>query len=81
MTLRDYYARNRTLLANERTLLAYLRTGLSLILAGITLAKLLGVLVVSSMTVLIGMLFIMQGFKSYKINKRVILMLECHDKL
>ena len=40
--LRDYLAKDRTLLANERTFLAWVRTAIMLGVSGVTLIKLLG---------------------------------------
>jgi putative membrane protein len=40
LTLRDYLARDRTVLANERTLLSYVRTAIGLLAAGGTLLTL-----------------------------------------
>ena len=37
LILRDWLARDRTVLANERTLLAYIRTALALLAAGVGL--------------------------------------------
>jgi len=39
--LRDYLARDRTILANRRTLLSFVRTSLGLISAGVAMVKLL----------------------------------------
>jgi len=39
LTLRDYLALDRTVLANQRTILAYIRTGLMMLASGVTLIK------------------------------------------
>jgi putative membrane protein len=39
MTLRDYLAAHRTILANDRTWLSYVRTALTLFVAGVSFIK------------------------------------------
>ena len=39
LTMRDYLAAHRTILANDRTWLSYIRTALTLFIAGVTLIK------------------------------------------
>jgi putative membrane protein len=73
MTLRDYYAKQRTLLANERTFLAYLRTAISLILAGITLAKIFGVASIFSTSLFLiafGVAILFYGVYRYRRNEK-----------
>lgn len=57
LTLKDYLAAHRTLLANDRTQLSYVRTSLTLFIAGVTFIRFFG----STIFTVIGWVFIPAG--------------------
>lgn len=80
LTLRDYLARDRTVLANERTLLSYLRTAFGFAAGGVTLVKLfpedvillgsgLALLVLGFLTAVFGLV----RFRTIRNNMRAIM--------
>ncbi|CEH34310.1 DUF202 domain-containing protein [Romboutsia lituseburensis] len=69
MTLRDYLAIDRTILANERTHLSYTRTVVSFLVAALTLYKLLGGIegiIVALVLIISAIYFLVRGRKTYK---------------
>ena len=74
MILRDWLARDRTILANERTFLAYIRTALMVLVTGATLIKLFSphaiILFCGYGLTLAGILIGLTGFIRFIIMKR-----------
>lgn len=64
LTLKDYLAAHRTLLANDRTQLSYVRTSLTLFIAGVTFIKFFG----SQIFIVIGWVFIPAGILVFLIG-------------
>lgn len=75
LTLNDYLAIDRTILANERTLLAYGRTALALAVVGGTLIKFFASVWLRGVGVLflaIGALIAFRGWQRYDQTKRLL---------
>lgn len=75
MTLRDYLAIDRTLLANERSFLSYIRTALTLVIAGVTLIKFFGEGITEILgwgLIVFGTLLFFSGAVRYETNEEVI---------
>jgi putative membrane protein len=74
LTLRDYLAIDRTLLANERSFLAYIRTAITLLIAGISLIKFFNSNVVQSLGIIciaVAALILLRGFRRYKATQHI----------
>lgn len=76
MILRDWLAKDRTVLANERTLLAYIRTALMLSVSGGTLIKFFAMnipaLIIGYCLVVIGILVGLWGLVRFAVMKRTL---------
>ncbi len=73
--LRDDLAVQRNKLANERTILAYVRTALSFIGFGVLILKLFperNYYIIAMVSILLGLLFLIIGFVSYRKHKKII---------
>lgn len=72
MELRDYFALQRTIMANERTLLAYIRTSLAFFIVGCSLIKFFNLIyafILGWIFVLVSILIILVGFLRYRFFK------------
>ena len=77
LTLRDYLAIDRTVLANERTFLSYVNTALALVVAGVSLIKFFTTGILSTVGALlifggvlvfgIGLRTFVRGHKKYQV--------------
>lgn len=74
MILRDWLAKDRTILANERTFLAYVRTSLMFAVAGATFLKFLSrtpaVLVMGIGLIVLGVVFGVLGIARFMTMKK-----------
>jgi putative membrane protein len=79
LTLRDYLAIDRTLLANERSFLAYVRTAFTLFIAAVSIIKFFDVpyarMVGEILMGISGLIFV-QGLLRYRAMERVFAELE-----
>ena len=75
ITLCDYLAAHRTLLANDRTWLGYVRTALAFFIAGVTFIKFFDSAFLSYIGLLflpIGIFFLLSGlWKYYKVRYHI----------
>jgi len=83
LTLRDYLAAHRTILANDRTWLGYIRTALTLFVAGVTFIKFFDnriLFVVGWVFVPIGILVLCVGLWKYHHIRKMIHSIKHHDE-
>jgi putative membrane protein len=75
LSLNDYLAIDRTVLANERTLLAYGRTALALAVVGASGLKLfteMWIRLASMALIVLGVMIALRGWRRYRYTKRLL---------
>ena len=75
LTLRDYLAAHRTILANDRTSLGFIRTALTLFVAGVTFIKFFDnriLFVIGWVFVPVGIVVLLIGLWKYQKVRRMI---------
>lgn len=75
LTLNDYLAIDRTILANERTLLAYGRTALAMAVVGASAIKFFDaawIIVTGVAFIVIGILITIRGWQRYQHTRRLL---------
>jgi len=83
LTLRDYLAAHRSILANDRTWLSYVRTALTLFIAGVTFIKFFNsqiLSIVGWVFVPIGVVVLIIGFLKYRHVRSLIHGIKDHGK-
>ncbi len=84
LTLRDYLAAHRTILANDRTWLGNIRTSLAIFVTGVSFMKFFDHQVLQIIGIIfipIGVLNVVHGFWKYKKRRHLIQSIEKNNDL